>query len=422
MSATGTQTAKEQPHPPKKPDPNLVLMKAMGATWYNPTPEWQHAAFEDKDLSISPAAHHQLSFWRKVTIGARKVGKRTPYGYDASRPEGKRDVGIPEIAELTHTSVPNATRVWNELVAVGLTLKDEQGRCCLAGKRPETKEGEKEGEDSAKLLNVNDDREWKKFCTDNFPTYLAEQLQRVSKAVRDVCLADLNGFDAFEKKAIAEATDAVRSKVKQARDEHLSERYRIKIRRFERKEKRAAAKATEKPLVQLSLTWPPELSVQNSGDLSVQNDEEIPHKRISDVVQNRSNKESEFQRENSQRSSPPTPSHAAAQEGKREPPTPSINAEDNSPKFDALLFAANEAHMTYAEGQVPKLRATYQALNPNERTAAIDGIRIRRETGEYDDAHFVPALRRYLTEQLWTAKLRPGARKKRVDTSFLDSE
>jgi hypothetical protein len=53
---------------------------------------------------------------------------------------------------------------------------------------------------------------------------------------------------------------------------------------------------------------------------------------------------------------------------------------------------------------------------------------MRLDTGEYADAHFVPRLKRYVFEKLWTAKLRAGprlvpaavAKKKAATQEFLE--
>jgi len=101
------------------------------------------------------------------------------------------------------------------------------------------------------------------------------------------------------------------------------------------------------------------------------------------------------------------------------------NADRDPERWRALLFAANTVGMIYAEGQLPDLRERWRSYAIDERKAAIAGIEIRIQTGEYADAHFVPTLKKYLHEKLWTARLRPGPplvqrKKPEVDTSFLD--
>lgn len=77
--------------------------------------------------------------------------------------------------------------------------------------------------------------------------------------------------------------------------------------------------------------------------------------------------------------------------------------------WNGFVFAARKAGMTCANGQVAPLQRMFADLPLEERRAAIRGIEQRLDTGEYADAHFVPAMKRYLGEQLWTAQLRPGA-------------
>jgi hypothetical protein len=102
------------------------------------------------------------------------------------------------------------------------------------------------------------------------------------------------------------------------------------------------------------------------------------------------------------------------------PPAPSL--EDDPPSFGALLVAADLVGMRYAQGQLPRLRETFEALPPEERKAARDGLRIRKEIGEYSDPFFLPWLTTYLADKRWTARLTPASRprKKGPDTSYLD--
>ena len=114
------------------------------------------------------------------------------------------------------------------------------GRLCLWGN--DTKlGGRKEGEETSKSMNLNDDGQWEKLCTYNFPAYQVSQLKQLPREERAPFVSDQDALDAFEKQAIAEASHAIRSAVQEKRDKHLAERYGIKVRRFERKEKPAAA-------------------------------------------------------------------------------------------------------------------------------------------------------------------------------------
>jgi hypothetical protein len=97
---------------------------------------------------------------------------------------------------------------------------------------------------------------------------------------------------------------------------------------------------------------------------------------------------------------PPTPLSPAKERGESAPPE----------FWHALLFAAQQAGMTVADGQLAQLEQQFARLPGEDRRAAIAGIEIRLK-GEYADGAFVPTLKRYLREQLWTARLRPGPRK-----------
>lgn len=79
-------------------------------------------------------------------------------------------------------------------------------------------------------------------------------------------------------------------------------------------------------------------------------------------------------------------------------------------RWRALLFAADTAGMLYAEGQIESIQRRWGEYTEAQQLAAIAGIELRLKTGEYADAHFVPRLRRYVFEGLWTAKLCAGPR------------
>ncbi len=141
----------------------------------------------------------------------------------------------------------------------------------------------------------------------------------------------------------------------------------------------------------------------------------------------RINKEERTERKNERKGSPPTPSHVATREGTQTPPVKkkTQKPEDQDELLLGLLFAAEQAWLRHAEGELPEIRRYWQSLTTEERKAAIEGIRLRVETGEYADAHYNPTLLNYLRKKLWTAKLRPPAQgrngKKRVNTSGLDA-
>jgi hypothetical protein len=116
---------------------------------------------------------------------------------------------------------------------------------------------------------------------------------------------------------------------------------------------------------------------------------------------------------------PPTPSPQAG-EGRSDPPQSKENPKDaqdaqtgrvehlqSSPEFRALRFAADQANLTYSEGQLKFLERAFDALSPPERRQAIDVIHLRIEIGQYPA--FSSTLKRYLVERLWTEAHRPRA-------------
>lgn len=107
--------------------------------------------------------------------------------------------------------------------------------------------------------------------------------------------------------------------------------------------------------------------------------------------------------------SPPTPSLADANEGAREratiPSKPPAKPQEPPEYWPGLLYAARQAGMRFADGQLARLKQTFARLPTEERRKAIEGIELRLQTGEYANG-FVPMLKRYLNERLWTAELR----------------
>jgi hypothetical protein len=255
-------------------DKNLELVRAMGAEWYDPIPTEQYTCFLDEEFTLTPRAHRMLACVRSHTIKGKKGG-RTPYMH-----EGKRAMLLKDVSAELGLDASATLKVWGELEANGLVRRDEKGRLWLCGKvkRKERTHGEDANEQETEGLDP--ETEWKKFCTDNLPQYLAKQFQQLTKNKRPQATKDFLTWKDYEKTVEAAAMYAAREGVQKARDKDLAGRYGIKVRRHEKKE----PKPEKTPVVQLSLLWLPELSVQNFG-------EEIPYNVKNESVHNRSNKE-----------------------------------------------------------------------------------------------------------------------------------
>jgi hypothetical protein len=79
--------------------------------------------------------------------------------------------------------------------------------------------------------------------------------------------------------------------------------------------------------------------------------------------------------------------------------------------WGALLSVATLAGLQWSTAIEPKLLAMWAKIPIDERLIAIEGISLRVDTGEYADPAFVPKLRRYLEERLWTERVRPPPKK-----------
>jgi len=124
---------------------------------------------------------------------------------------------------------------------------------------------------------------------------------------------------------------------------------------------------------------------------------------------------------------PPTPSSADADKGNGVNPTAVEQGRDTLPlDFRALLFAAEQAGLTFADGQIDSLGRLWRSLSEGDRLAAIEGIKDRLTTGYYPA--YATTLKRYLKEKLWTEQLRavaaagtgPAARKAAARAEFIE--
>ncbi len=194
-------------------DENLVLVRKMGAPWYDPIPTEQYTCFVDPVFTLTPRGHRMLALLRSYTIrGKGPQSGRTPYAHD-----GRRTLHLKDFAAELGLEPAAAYKVWRELEEAGLGRMDEKKRLWLTGKvspRRQTK-----GEDEEALEpELTEDQQWEKLCTDNFPAYLAEQFQCVSKTERHSVHTDVESWDKYEKRAAAEAMDAARKQVQTLRD------------------------------------------------------------------------------------------------------------------------------------------------------------------------------------------------------------
>ncbi len=269
------------PNAPKaKPDKNLELVRGMGADWYDPIPPDQHGCFLDPEFTLTPRGHRLLACLRSHTIRAKKGG-RTPYAQ-----EGRRTLYLKDLAAELDWDMAATLKVWAELEDHGLARRDDKQRLWLCGKvNPKRR---KNGEIVEGVLD--EEQEWQKFCTDNFPTYLAKQFQQLSKTDRASAHTDVEAWEGYEKRAAAEAMAAAREQVQKLRDQHFAERYQIKMRRFERKMSPDAPPRPE-PIVELSLLRTPKLSVQDFSANSVQDENGTLYNVQNDGVQTTPNKE-----------------------------------------------------------------------------------------------------------------------------------
>jgi hypothetical protein len=126
------------------------------------------------------------------------------------------------------------------------------------------------------------------------------------------------------------------------------------------------------------------------------------------------NKEERTERTSERTLSPPTPSLANAKEGNSEPKL--FAKKQNIESFDALLSAAREGRMDYTEKQLPKCRTLFWCLESDGQKAAIQGIKLRIESGDYGDPEFTPRLVRYLREKLWEGIVRRDPKRRSAET------
>ena len=75
--------------------------------------------------------------------------------------------------------------------------------------------------------------------------------------------------------------------------------------------------------------------------------------------------------------------------------------------WNALAAVADAAGLRWSKAIEPKLREIWNRLPVEERLIAVEGIALRVDCSEYADPAFVPKLRRYLEEKLWTERTRP---------------
>ncbi|MGH9343138.1 MAG: hypothetical protein ACRD19_05190 [Terriglobia bacterium] len=393
---------------PNERDENLALVRQMGADWYDPIPTEQYACFEDPEFTLTDRGHRMLACRRSHTSRARKGG-RTPY----ATKDGKM-LKRPRLGALLGWDESATNKVWKELVEHGLVREDEKGRLWLCGRVSWQK---KEDDEYLPADDPYIDSLWEKFCTDYFPSYLATQFQQLSKNERPRLHPDIEAWEAYEKQVVAGAVAAAREAVQQRRDEYLAKTYRVKVRRFERKPEEGAPK----PVVQLSLLWEPELSVQNSEPKSVQGAKAGLYKVENGNVQTTLNKEIRLIKQ----SNLPESESAATEEQRAGGEPSSENGEEEGAgwaRFSELTLAAG-MEMTDAEEGSSRVR--YLGFPIEERLAACRGIEERIACGQYDRANpsrkqYTPTVKNYLFDKRWKHDLRAPAGRTAPDTSVLD--
>jgi hypothetical protein len=373
------------------------LMSQMGSKdGFDPMPPSQHRYLLDVHESETDRAIAWM--WSK-TIHPGKGHRRSPFARDE-----RGALTLKHAAADLGWEMSNASAAFSRLSDQGRIRKDAKGHFYLEGDVPEPQRTQ--GEDEQKRGKKNSAQ---LICTDKLPKAFAVYLQQLPKNESLQREQDYFRIQEYRKKLEADAMAAARTKGQELVDEYFE------AIGFQHKTLRGRPKVErEEEVVQLSLLALPELSVQISRISGVANSVQeggpIPYKSQNGSVQITPSLLRSENRDIREEHSPPTPSHADAQEGRSEPQKPSEEPPKPKSYWSTFLFAAREAHMLYAEGQYAALERRFKELSTTEQQSAIQGIQLRLETGEYADAHFVPGMKRYLTEKLWTAKLRPGAK------------
>jgi hypothetical protein len=109
---------------------------------------------------------------------------------------------------------------------------------------------------------------------------------------------------------------------------------------------------------------------------------------------------------------PPLGGEAHTKPKPKREPVSEPNAIGAPEHWGALLSVAARAGLQWSAAIESKLRATWSRIPIDERLIAIEGISLRVDTGEYADPAYVPKLRRYLEERLWTERVRPPPNRK----------
>lgn len=393
---------------PNERDENLELIRQMGADWYDPIPTEQYACFEDPEFTLTDRGHRMLACLRSHTIRARKDG-RTPY---ATR--DRHILKRPRLGALLGWDESNTNKVWKELADHGLVREDEKGRLWLCGRVSWKK---KTDDDPQSPEDPYIDSLWEKFCTDHFPGYLASQFQQLSKNERPHLHTDIEAWNAYEKQVQSQAMAAAREEVERRKDAYLAERYRVTVRRFERK----AGEGKSESVVQLSLLREPELSVQNFGANSVQGLKAVCTTSENEVVQTTLNKEIRLIKP----SNPSEPEVALTHESREGGTRFSKNGEEDAAGWTRISELALEAGMEMTDAEEDGVRGRYLSFPIEERFAACRGIEARIACGQYDRANpdrkrYTPTLKNYLFDKRWRHDLRPVAGRPAADTSVLD--
>ena len=358
-------------------------------------------------------------WWRTTDVDPRgrtgpKKLHRTPYPHDE-----RGELSSKHIARDLGVAPPNVTRSVNALLEEGILAKDEKGRTYPTGNAPDPRRLEREpggGEDEAKTKKVV-------ICTDNKIVEFSLYLQQHDFSGHDSAMASVKAVQDLKRKAAAD-TAAILREWENKQRRRIFEQYG-----FVPQESNAGRrKLKRKPIVQLTfLDLPPELSVQTSSESvqisprnCVQNEKISVEKTFpgpilitSDTEKNLYEPTEGSSRSSSSPSGNPSPKLARAL-------IPAENEKPKGQKVEGILRLAQKIGMNAPAAHYQEIRDLWNALTPDERRKAVEGIETRVAVGEYDELRFIPRLRRYLKEKLWEESLRPRKKQSGVDNSYLD--
>jgi hypothetical protein len=225
-------------------DPNLELMKAMGAKRYDPIPPDQYLFF----LTSDDDEQRYLAYIRQHTIG---YPNRSAF---AVNPDGS-PVSQGQIARACfYGHKRNAAAVGERVAAKGLISFDERGRIYLCGEvKAPARARRTKGEGG---------------CVHSpLPAYLIESINSLKGENKAKALSTFDSITACESKAIADAVTTVRIKFAQVKD-NACLKFGLPIKRLDKKH-RPDLHERGSQCVQLQLVLPDDLQ-QFVGNVQTQ--------------------------------------------------------------------------------------------------------------------------------------------------------